>query len=119
MVSTFEHKCWCTCHHDTDEREGTSVRRRGRPRKQRNIQGKRLFDGQSSSEEESISGSDQEDAEDEDDKQDEDERIPLNSLRPSSSKLRSLKISREEAKGQTRTGDSKASGMVSFSFFLE
>ncbi|KAI6674695.1 hypothetical protein NL676_002601 [Syzygium grande] len=31
-----------------EEKEGVSVRRRGRPRKQRNVQGKRLFDGHSS-----------------------------------------------------------------------
>ncbi|RVX20901.1 Sister-chromatid cohesion protein 3 [Vitis vinifera] len=51
-----------------DEKEGTSVRRRGRPRKRRNIQGKKLFDDHSSSEEDSISASD-EDARDDEERQ--------------------------------------------------
>ncbi|KAK4558523.1 hypothetical protein RGQ29_008026 [Quercus rubra] len=92
-----------------DEKEGISVRRRGRPRKRRNIEGKRLFDEHNSSEDEdSISAYDQEDAQDEEEKQDEEEEedAPLiNSIR--SSKLRSLRLSREENKGQTRTGDSE------------
>ncbi|XP_075642454.1 sister-chromatid cohesion protein 3 [Castanea sativa] len=92
-----------------DEKEGVSVRRRGRPRKRRNIEGKRLFDEHNSSEDEdSISAYDQEDAQDEEEKQDEEEEedAPLiNSIR--SSKLRSLRLSREENKGQTRTGDSE------------
>lgn len=85
-----------------DGKEGTTVRRRGRPRKQQNLQGKRLFDEQNSSEEEdSISGSDQDVGVDE--KQEEDEDAPLiNSLR-ASSKLRSLRISKE--RGQTKTLD--------------
>ncbi|GLU07467.1 hypothetical protein SLE2022_244240 [Rubroshorea leprosula] len=84
-----------------DEKEGTAVRRRGRPRKRRNIEGKRLFDEQSSSEEDSISGSDHEDAQGEADKQDEDddEEAPLiHSLK--SAKLRSLRA----ARGQTQMG---------------
>ncbi|KAK7845117.1 sister-chromatid cohesion protein 3, partial [Quercus suber] len=92
-----------------DEKEGVSVRRRGRPRKRRNIEGKRLFDEHNSSEDEdSISAYDQEGAQDEEEKQDEEEEedAPLiNSIR--SSKLRSLRLSREENKGQTRTGDSE------------
>ncbi|GAV74263.1 hypothetical protein CFOL_v3_17743, partial [Cephalotus follicularis] len=79
-----------------DEREGTTaVRRRGRPRKRHNIEGKRLFDGHSSSEEpESISASDQEDAQDEVEKQDEeDEEAPLIQSIRSSSKLRQLRVS--------------------------
>ncbi|EXC34668.1 hypothetical protein L484_020437 [Morus notabilis] len=91
-----------------DEKEGLVVRRRGRPRKRRNIEGRRLFDEQSSSEEEdSISTSDHENAQDEEDKQDDDEEenTPLiHAIR--SSKLRSLKVSREENKGRTRAGDS-------------
>lgn len=95
-----------------DEKER---KRGGRPRKRRNIEGKRLFDEDSSSEEEdSISGSDREDAHDEEEKQDEEEEdeAPLiHSLR-SSSKLRSLKLSRDENKGHRRTGvsASKTSG---------
>lgn len=83
-----------------DEKEGMTVRKRGRPRKQRNIQGKKLFDEHSSSEEEdSISVSDHEDAQEEQKQDDEvEEDAPLiNSIR-SSSKLRSLRVSREEKK---------------------
>ncbi|KAB1203030.1 Sister-chromatid cohesion protein 3 [Morella rubra] len=91
-----------------DEKEGASVRRRGRPRKRRNIEGKRLFDEHSSSgEEDSISGSDREDAQDEEEKQDEEEEedAPLIRSIRSSSKLRSLRLSREENKSQPRAGD--------------
>ena len=84
-----------------DEKEGAVVKRRGRPRKQRNMEGRRLFDEQSSSEEEdSISTS--ENAQDDDD---EEEDAPLiHSIR--SSKLRSLKVSREETKSQSKAGES-------------
>lgn len=90
-----------------DEKEGVTVRRRGRPRKKQNIQGKRLFDEQPSSEEEdSISGSDR-DAEDEDPKQiDEEEDAPLIHSIRSTSKLRSLKLPREGHRTQQKTGDS-------------
>ncbi|XP_062087056.1 sister-chromatid cohesion protein 3-like isoform X2 [Humulus lupulus] len=85
-----------------DEKEGTFARRRGRPRKQQNVQGKRLFDEHNTSEEEdSISNSDHENVQDED----EEENIPIiNSIR--SSKLRSLRASKEASKSQTMTGDS-------------
>ncbi|XP_021906782.1 sister-chromatid cohesion protein 3 [Carica papaya] len=74
-----------------DEKDGATVRRRGRPRKSRNIEGKRLFDENNSSEEEPISDPDQEDAQDEED----DENAPLiHSLK--SSRLRSSKTPREE-----------------------
>ncbi|KAI4301329.1 hypothetical protein L6164_034617 [Bauhinia variegata] len=90
-----------------DEKEGPSVRRRGRPPKRRNIPGKKLFDDHSSSEEEdSISASEQE-AQAEEGKQDEEEEedAPLiHSIRPS--KLRSLGASREENRSQTRAGNS-------------
>lgn len=96
-----------------DEKEGNSTRRRGRPRKKHNIQGKRLFDEQSTSEEEeSISASDHEDVHDEEKQDEEDEEVPLIHSIRSSSKLRSLRISREEKKG-TSTG--KAAGNVSTS----
>ncbi|KAL0459603.1 UNVERIFIED_CONTAM: Sister-chromatid cohesion protein 3 [Sesamum latifolium] len=87
-----------------DGKEGTSVRRRGRPRKKQNLQGKRLFDEQSSSEEEdSISGSDQ-DAGVEEKQEDDEEDAPLiHSLR-ASSKLRSIRVSKEN-RDQTRTVD--------------
>ncbi|XP_065621125.1 sister-chromatid cohesion protein 3-like [Quercus suber] len=90
-----------------DEKEGVSVRHRGRPHKRCNIEGKRLFDEHNSSEDEdSISAYDQEDnGRDEEEKQDEveveEEDAPLiNSIK--SSKLRSLTLSREENKGQTK-----------------
>ncbi|XVE77707.1 hypothetical protein DITRI_Ditri13aG0084500 [Diplodiscus trichospermus] len=84
-----------------DEKEETIARRRGRPRKRRNIEGKRLFDEHSSSEEEdSINTSDQEDAQGEGDKEDEEEDdAPLIHALKSSSKLRSLRVSREENRG--------------------
>lgn len=88
-----------------EEKEGNSTRRRGRPRKKHTIQGKRLFDEQSTSEEEeSINASDQEDVHDEEkrDEEEEDEEPLIHSIR-SSSKLRSLRISRDERKG-TATG---------------
>lgn len=88
------------------------MRRRGRPRKRRNLEGKRLFDEHGASEEDdSISASDREDAQEEEEKQDEEEEeeAPLiHSLRPSS-KLRSLRVSRDESKGQTKTGVSASS----------
>ncbi|KZV32380.1 sister-chromatid cohesion protein 3 [Dorcoceras hygrometricum] len=88
-----------------DAKEGTSVRRRGRPRKNQNLPGKRLFDEQSSSgEEDSISGSDRDAGVQ--DKQDEDEEAPLiHSLR-ASSKLRSLRLSKQDKGDQTKTVDS-------------
>lgn len=88
-----------------EEKEGMTVRRRGRPRKSRNLQGKKLFDEQSSSEEEdSIHVSDK-DAQDEEQQEDDDEEEPLIHSIRSSSKLRSLRVSREENKGQRRAGD--------------
>lgn len=76
----------------TDEKEGVSVRRRGRPRKNQNMLGKKLFDEPNSSEEEdSISGSDH-NAEEE-----EEEEAPLIHSFRSASKLKSLSISREKA----------------------
>lgn len=83
------------------------MRRRGRPRKKQNIQGKRLFDEQpSSDEEDSISGSDQ-DAEDENQMQmEEEEDAPLIHTIRSTSKLRSLKMPREDYSNQQKSGDS-------------
>ncbi|KAH6766345.1 sister-chromatid cohesion protein 3 [Perilla frutescens var. hirtella] len=86
-------------------KEGTTVRRRGRPRKQQNLQGKRLFDEQTSSEEEdSISGSDEDVGIDEKQEEDEENAPLINSLR-ASSKLRSLRISKEDRRVQTKTLD--------------
>ncbi|CAB4311957.1 unnamed protein product [Prunus armeniaca] len=84
-----------------DEKDGTSVKRRGRPRKRR--RGKGLFDEHSSSEEDdSISASDHENAQDEENKQDDDddEDAPLIHSIRSSSKLRSLRVTREETKAR-------------------
>ncbi|XP_039160203.1 sister-chromatid cohesion protein 3 isoform X2 [Eucalyptus grandis] len=90
-----------------EEKEGVTVRRRGRPRKQRNVQGKRLFDGHSSGEEEDmISSSDQEDGQDEKQDEDEDDEAPLIHAIRSSSKLRSLRVSRSDGRSQNRLGDS-------------
>ncbi|CAH9111509.1 unnamed protein product [Cuscuta epithymum] len=73
-----------------DEKEGMSVRRRGRPRKNLNLQGNKLFDESSSSEEEdSISGSEQ------DADQEEEEDLSLTHSTRSASKLTSLNISGE------------------------
>ncbi|KAH9730134.1 Sister-chromatid cohesion protein 3 [Citrus sinensis] len=96
-----------------EEKEAVTVRRRGRPRKKRNIEGKRLFDEHSSSEEEdSISASDQEVAQDEDDKQEEEEEdeAPLIHSIRSSAKLRALRVSREDNKLQTKTTSGRTSG---------
>ncbi|ESW35037.1 hypothetical protein PHAVU_001G201200 [Phaseolus vulgaris] len=85
-----------------DEKEGVSVRRRGRPRKRQNIPGKKLFDDQSSSEDEDSISAYELDAQDEGRRQEEDDEdaLLINSIR-SSSKLRSLGVSREENKAQT------------------
>ncbi|XVF73244.1 hypothetical protein PTKIN_Ptkin12aG0185900 [Pterospermum kingtungense] len=73
-----------------DENEGLTARRRGRPRKRQNIEGKRLFDEQSSSEEEDAI-SDPEDAQGEGDKEDdEDDNAPLIHSLKACSKRRSL-----------------------------
>lgn len=92
-------------HKVADGKEGTTVRRRGRPRKQQNLQGKKLFDEQSSSEEEdSISGSDQDAGVEEKQEEDEEDAPLIHSLR-ASSKLRSLRVSKEDKRGQTKTVD--------------
>lgn len=89
-----------------DVKEGISVRRRGRPRKNQNLPGKRLFDEQSSSgEEDSISGSDQDAGVQEKQDEDEEEAPLIHSLR-ASSKLRSLRVSKEDKRDQTKTVDS-------------
>ncbi|XP_075489821.1 sister-chromatid cohesion protein 3-like [Primulina tabacum] len=89
-----------------DAKEGTSVRRRGRPRKNQNLPGKRLFNEQSSSgEEDSISGSDQ-DAGVEEKKDEDEEEVPLIHSLKASSKLRSLRVSKEDKRDQRKTIDS-------------
>lgn len=104
----FKYVFWCQ--YVTEERDGTAVRRRGRPRKRQNIEGKRLFDEHSSSEEEdSISGSDHDDAQEEEkqDEEEEEEAPLIHSLR--SSKLRSLKVSKDAKAGVSA---SKTSGII-------
>ncbi|KAK4747258.1 hypothetical protein SAY87_026295 [Trapa incisa] len=89
------------------EKEGVSARRRGRPRKRRNIEGKRLFDGHGLSEEDdAISSSDHDDAQDEDRQEDneEDEAPLIHSIR-ASSKLRSLRVSKDENRSHSRMGE--------------
>ncbi|CAL1403339.1 unnamed protein product [Linum trigynum] len=83
-----------------EEPEASAKRAKGRPRKQRKISGKRLFDEQpsSSEEEDEISASDQEDG---GRKQDEDDEVDI--------PLRSLRLSRDE----TRASTSRASGSAS------
>ncbi|KAJ6827296.1 sister-chromatid cohesion protein 3 [Iris pallida] len=84
-----------------DEKEGNTAKRRGRPRKTKNIQGKKLFDGQSSSDEDSISASEQ-NAQDEE--YDEEENQPLiNSFRSSAAKLRSMRVTQLGPTGEAGT----------------
>ncbi|XP_047325464.1 sister-chromatid cohesion protein 3 [Impatiens glandulifera] len=73
-----------------DEKEGATVRRRGRPRKKRDLSGKKLFDDQISSEEEEENASDQEEEEEE-----EEEEMPLIHSIKSAAKLRNLRVSRD------------------------
>ncbi|CAI9107978.1 OLC1v1007477C1 [Oldenlandia corymbosa var. corymbosa] len=91
-----------------DEKEGTAVKRRGRPRKNQNVRGKKLFNEDSSSEddEDSISESDQFAEGEEEKQEDEDEEVPLIRSFKSSAKLRSLRVSREDNGSQTKSGDS-------------
>lgn len=83
-----------------EEKEGASVRRRGRPPKQLNLLEKKLFDEQSSSgEEDAISSSDQEAPNEEDEQDEEEEDATLIDVIKSSSKFRSKKLSRPENRG--------------------
>ncbi|GAB2283024.1 peptidyl-prolyl cis-trans isomerase precursor [Dionaea muscipula] len=76
-----------------NEKDGVSVRRRGRPRKRPKLRGKRLFGQNSSSEEEeAISSSDQEAPNEQDLQENDDEDSPLIHAIRSSSKLRTLKV---------------------------
>ncbi|KAL8198113.1 hypothetical protein R6Q57_024198 [Mikania cordata] len=94
---------------EVDEKEGTTVKRgRGRPRKNPKIEGKKLFDEKSSSEDEDeINISDHDD--DEDNQVDEDEQVPLIQSIRASAKLRALRVSREENRQQI----SRTSGVES------
>nr|GEX62538.1 sister-chromatid cohesion protein 3 [Tanacetum cinerariifolium] len=84
-----------------DEREGTSVKRRGRPPKKQQMEGKKLFDENSSSEEEDEIS----DGPDEEKNQvDEDEDMPLMQTL-ASAKLRALRTSREDNRRQASRGE--------------
>ncbi|XP_073008392.1 sister-chromatid cohesion protein 3 isoform X1 [Typha latifolia] len=86
-----------------DEKEGHTVRRRGRPRKASNIQGKKLFDRHDSSEEDSISESDQNGEEEEE----EEDQPLIHTFRSSVSKLRSMRLPQQEMNGQEGTSRTK------------
>uniref|UniRef100_A0A0A9A2B4 Stromal antigen, putative n=1 Tax=Arundo donax TaxID=35708 RepID=A0A0A9A2B4_ARUDO len=81
-----------------DEKEEKPARRRGRPRKVRDIPGKNLFDGHNSSDEESISASDHQ-GHGEDDTDDDADQPLINTIRSSASKLKSLKLSQQGTSG--------------------
>ncbi|XP_076919511.1 sister-chromatid cohesion protein 3-like [Bidens hawaiensis] len=89
---------------EREVKEGTAAKRgRGRPRKNPKIEGKKLFDEKSSSEEEDeIHGSDND--EDEENQMDEDEQVPLIQSIRASAKLRALRISRDENRNQGHQG---------------
>ncbi|KAL6653770.1 hypothetical protein ACP70R_008694 [Stipagrostis hirtigluma subsp. patula] len=82
-----------------EEKEEKPVRRRGRPRKVRDVSGKKLFDGHNSSDEESISASDHQGHGEDDDDDDEADQPLINTIRSSASKLRSLKVSQQGTSG--------------------
>lgn len=86
FVSQLHEKC---AKNETisDEKEDKPVRKRGRPRKAQNVQGKRLIYAQSSSDDDSISASERNEKDDEDD-----EDQPFIHSNKSSAKLRSLKV---------------------------
>ncbi|KAL5983962.1 hypothetical protein ACLOJK_018064 [Asimina triloba] len=92
---------------DEKERNTTKRRPRGRPRKVRNVRGKKLFDEEESSEEEpSISVSEQEQQDEGEEEDEEEEELPLIHSIRASSKLRSLRVSQSERKVSSRTADS-------------
>ncbi|PKA54936.1 hypothetical protein AXF42_Ash000772 [Apostasia shenzhenica] len=86
------------------QEEGNTVKRRGRPRKIKNLEGKKLFDAEESSEEDSISTAEQNSQ----DGVDEEEQPLIHSIRASASKLRALRAPQQVAKGLA--GTSKAAG---------
>ncbi|KAI3873484.1 hypothetical protein MKW98_008136 [Papaver atlanticum] len=82
-----------------DDKERTFVCRRGRPRKRPNIQGKKLFDEEESSEEDkSISASDQEGPEEED--QDEGDAPLIHSSKSAAKLRRSFRVQKQESKSK-------------------
>ncbi|XP_058083552.1 sister-chromatid cohesion protein 3 [Magnolia sinica] len=93
-----------------DEKEGNASkrrRRRGRPRKARNLRGRKLFDEEGSSEEEDfISASEPEEQDEEEEMEDGEEELPLIHSFRSSAKLRSMRVSQSESRGRAETADS-------------
>ncbi|KAJ9543200.1 hypothetical protein OSB04_022907 [Centaurea solstitialis] len=104
------------CSRNEEEREGTSVRRRGRPRKKPHHEGKKLFTENNSSEDEeeddSISVSDHGEEENQAD-EDDDEEVPLIHTIRASAKLRALGVSRDQNRGQTSTAENLAASRTS------
>lgn len=96
FVETLQEKCIKNeALAGADEKEGASARRRGRPPKQRNLQGKKLFDEHSSGEEADMIGASDQEGPDEEDKEDEEEEdTTLINVIKSSSKLRSKTVSK-------------------------
>lgn len=90
-----------------EEKEEKPLKRRGRPRKVRDVPARNLFDGHKSSDEESVSDSDQQGHGEDNDDDDADQPL-INTFRSSASKLRSLKVSQQGTSGQK--GPSRASG---------
>ncbi|GAB2248509.1 hypothetical protein Droror1_Dr00008391 [Drosera rotundifolia] len=94
-----------------DEKEKVSAKKRGRPRKRQSLQGKKLFDEHSSSEdEEAISSSDKEapdeqDLQDVQENDDDDDNAPLIRTIRSSAKLRALKFPTSSNPSQNRAQD--------------
>ncbi|KAG8067397.1 hypothetical protein GUJ93_ZPchr0005g15585 [Zizania palustris] len=93
-----------------EEKEEKPVKRRGRPRKVRDVPARNLFDGHKSSDEESVSDSDQQGHGEDDDDDDADQPL-INTFRSSASKLRSLKVSQQGTSVQK--GPPRASGSYS------
>lgn len=91
-----------------DEKEGNPARRRGRPRKARNLPGKKLFNAQNSSDEDSISASERNE---QDNEEDEEENQPLiQTFMSSAAKLRQLRVPQQEI-GQVGTSRSIGSNV--------
>lgn len=92
-----------------DEKGGNLPKRRGRPRKAMNVEGKRLFDGHESSEEDSISDSEQDD---QDEEEDEEAQQPLiHTFRASASKLRSMRVAQPDSSA-CQPGSGRTTGTV-------
>lgn len=108
------------------EEEEKPVKRRGRPRKVRdvpdvaNVRGKKLFkdDGHNSSGEESISASDHQGHGEDNDSDDDTDQPLINTIRSSAAKLRSLKISQKGTSSQKGAPGSSATFQDFFPFYI-